>query len=134
MKHLALLALAAGCAIPSGFFDHKVTNLTATRLPRNATGIYLVEMEFASNEKAILHDSIKAEVQVSGHNASYPMKRLPKGQLTNRWEAPIGPLKPSETNVFYRIKVSWQYDAIPEPRSNSLLEPKTGPRRLQIFD
>ena len=134
MKFLVLLVLVGGCALPSGFFDHKVTNLTPTRYPRTPTGIYTVTMEFTSNETALKHETIKAEVQVAGHNATYPMKRLPGSVLTNRWEAAIGPLKPAETNLFYRIKVSWKSEGIPEPRPNSLLEPKTGPRNLKIVD
>ena len=115
--------LVAGC-ITSG-----ITNLTPTQVPRNTTGIYRIEMIWESNQQALRPETIQPEVQVTGHNATYPMTRTQL--LTNRWETLVGPLRPEETNLFYRIKVNWKYNAIPVPRSDSQID---GPFRLRIVD
>ena len=116
--------LVAGC-ITSG-----ITNLTPTQYLRNPTGFYRVEMIWESNQQALRHETIQPVVLVTGRTNNYPMRRQPGG-LTNRWETDIGPLRPDETNLFYRIKVNWKYNAIPVPRSDSQID---GPFRLRIVD
>ena len=85
-------------------------------MPRNNTGFYPVEMIWESNQTALRRETVKPVVMV-GTNA-YPMKRTQL--LTNRWETlvPIG----KQANVLrYRIKVNWQFNAIPVPQANSQL-------------
>ena len=99
-----------------GCVQTTITNLTPHRMPRNSTGFYPVEMIWESNQTALRRETVKPVVMV-GTNA-YPMKRTQL--LTNRWETlvPIG----KQANVLrYRIKVYWQFNAIPVPQANSQL-------------
>ena len=131
-KHLAVAVLLAGllsaCLTSESGVSTKITNLTPTRIPRNTTGIYRVEMIWESNQQALRHETIQPEVRVTGHTNAYPMKRTQL--LSNRWETLVGPLRPDETNIFYLIKVNWKYNAIPVPRSSSQ---SAGPFRLRIL-
>ena len=99
-----------------GCVQTTITNLTPQRMPRSNTGFYPVEMIWQSNQTALRRETVKPVVLV-GTNA-YPMKRTQL--LTNRWETlvPIG----KQANVLrYRIKVNWQFNAIPVPQANSQL-------------
>ena len=107
---LLSVSLLVGCV------QTTITNLTAHHMPRNNTGFYPVEMIWESNQAALRRETVKPAVMV-GTNA-YPMKRTQL--LTNRWETlvPIG----KQANVLrYRIKVNWQFNAIPVPQANSQL-------------
>ena len=107
---LLSVSLLVGCV------QTTITNLTPHRMPRNSTGFYPVEMIWESNQTALRRETVKPAVMV-GTNA-YPMKRTQL--LTNRWETlvPIG----KQANVLrYRIKVNWQFNAIPVPQPNSQL-------------
>jgi hypothetical protein len=107
---LLSVSLLVGCV------QTTITNLTPHRMPRNNTGFYPVEMIWESNQAALRRETVKPAVMV-GTNA-YPMKRTQL--LTNRWETlvPIG----KQANVLrYRIKVNWQFNAIPVPQPNSQL-------------
>ena len=99
-----------------GCVQTTITNLTPHRMPRNNTGFYPGEMIWESNQTALRRETVKPVVLV-GTNA-YPMKRTQL--LTNRWETlvPIG-MKANELR--YRIKVNWQFTAIPVPQANSQL-------------
>ena len=123
---MGVLLLAVVCA---GCVTSNVTNITPSRLPRNTTGLYKVEMIWESNAEALMPETIEGEVQVQGHNATYPMKRTKL--LKNRWETLVGPLAADENIVRYRIKVNWKYKGVPEPRANSQL---TRQFRLSIID
>ena len=107
---LLSVSLLVGCV------QTTITNLTPHRMPRNTTGFYPVEMIWESNQAALRRETVKPVVLV-GTNA-YPMKRTQL--LTNRWETlvPIG-MKANELR--YRIKVNWQFNAIPVPQANSQL-------------
>ena len=105
-----------GVSLLVGCVQTTITNLTPHRMPRNTTGFYPVEMIWESNQAALRRETVKPVVLV-GTNA-YPMKRTQL--LTNRWETlvPIG----KQANVLrYRIKVNWQFNAIPVPQANSQL-------------
>ncbi len=107
---LLSVSLLMGCV------QTTITNLTPHRMPQNNTGFYPVEMIWESNQTALRRETVKPVVLV-GTNA-YPMKRTQL--LTNRWETlvPIG----KQANVLrYRIKVNWQFNAIPVPQANSQL-------------
>ena len=99
-----------------GCVQTTITNLTPRRMPRSNTGFYPVEMIWQSNQTALRRETVKPVVLI-GTNA-YPMKRTQL--LTNRWETlvPIG-IKANELR--YRIKVNWQFNAIPVPQANSQL-------------
>jgi len=116
--YLLSLSLLLGCVQTS------ITNLTPYHMPRNETGFYPVEMIWESNQTALRHETVKPVVMV-GTNA-YPMKRTQL--LTNRWETlvPIG-MKANELR--YRIKVNWQFNAMPVPQANSQLSKEF---RLQL--
>lgn len=118
---LAAAVLLAGCGTTS-----TVTLLSPRTQMRNAEGLYPVEVEFRTNMQALKKETLKPYLQVGDNN--YPMRRTPR--LENRWETLL-PV-PASTNVAdYRVKVDFEYNAIPAPRSNSVLSP---PYRLQIRD
>ena len=93
-----------------------VTNLTPGRQPRNDAGLYPVEIIWETQQKSVRHDTVKPQVQV-GLNF-YPMQRTP--QLRNRWETLI-PVPAGTNYVNYRVRVDFDYDAIPVPRPDSKL-------------
>ena len=78
---IGALLLAFFCV---GCTTSDITNITPSRLQRNTTGLYKVEMIWESNAEALMPETIVGEVQVQGHNATYPMK-------THRaFEKPLG--------------------------------------------
>ncbi len=123
---IGALLLAFFCV---GCTTSDITNITPSRLQRNTTGLYKVEMIWESNAEALMPETIVGEVQVQGHDATYPMKRTEL--LKNRWETLVGPLAADENILRYRIKVNWKYKGVPEPRANSQL---TRQFRLIIID
>ena len=46
----------------------------------------------------------------------YPMKRTPL--VTNRWDTLV-PVPADASELRYRIKVNWEYNAVPVPDANS---------------
>lgn len=118
---LAAAALLVGCGTTS-----TVTLLSPRTQVRNAEGLYPVEIEFRSNMQALRKETLKPYLQVGDNN--YPMRRTPR--LENRWETLL-PVPATNSLTDYRVKVDFEYNAIPVPRSNSVLSP---PYRLQIRD
>ena len=110
ITYLLSLSLFLGCVQTS------ITNLTPHRMPRNKTGFYPVEMIWTSNQTALRRETVKPIVLV-GTNA-YPMRRTQL--LTNRWETLV-PIDMKDNELRYRIKVGWQFNAIPVPQANSQL-------------
>ena len=94
--------LAAGCVQPT------LTNLTVENnaVKRDPSGLYPVEMEWLSNDAAVMHDTIKPVVLV-GATKVYPMRRQHATLLTNQWVAQV-PVDSKATELRYRIKVTWQ--------------------------
>lgn len=116
-----LLAAAwlAGCGTTS-----TITNLSPRTQPRNAEGLYPVEIEFRSDMQALKRETLKPYLQVGDNN--YPMRRTHR--MEHRWETLL-PV-PANTNVVnYRVKVDFEYNAIPVARSNSVL---SAPYQLQV--
>lgn len=116
VRHLLCLLgglLAAGCV------HHTLTNLTLQdhSVKRDPTGLYPIEMEWTSNQRAVMHDTIRAEVLVGATNV-YPMRLQNPTLLTNRWQARV-PVDANATELRYRIKVTWQYQARPVPQADS---------------
>ena len=107
---LTLMFLMVGC------IRSTITNLTPSRLPRNQAGLYPVEMEWASNQTALRHETVEPAVLI-GTNI-YPMQRTQL--LTNRWEALV-PVQMTNNVLRYRIKVNWKFNAVPVPEGNSQL-------------
>jgi hypothetical protein len=103
--------LATGCT--------SITNLTASKQARNASGLYPVEVAWASREQSIRPESLTPTVVVGMQ--SYPMKATPL--VHNRWETLI-PIPSDKQFVHYKVKFDYQYNAIPAPRKNSKLSPQ----------
>jgi hypothetical protein len=110
---VAVLALVlTGCA------TSRITNLTTTRQPRNASGVYPVEFVWDSNQQSIIDSSIKPYV-VIGFDF-YPMR--PALNIRNRWETVI-PVAADKNSVVYHFKVDYQYRAFGKPEKSSKLSP-----------
>ena len=103
-----VLLLGVGCT------HSRITNLTPANLPRNTTGFYPVEMIWENNTHTLRHESVKPMVMVG--TQVYPMKRTPL--VTNRWETLV-PVSAEASELRYRIKVNWEYNAVPVPDANS---------------
>ncbi|NBV23699.1 MAG: hypothetical protein EBS05_17485 [Proteobacteria bacterium] len=116
---LMAAALLAGCGTTS-----TITNLSPRTQPRNPEGLYPVEIEFRSNMQALKKETLKPYLQVGESN--YPMRRTQR--MENRWETLL-PAPVSTNLVTYRVKVDFEYNAIPAALSNSVL---SEPYQLQI--
>lgn len=112
-------ALLAGCGTTSS-----ITQLSPRTQTRNAEGLYAVEIEFVSNMQALKKETIKPYLQVGENN--YPMRRTPR--LEHRWETLL-PVPASTNQINYRVKVDFEYNAIPAARPDSAL---SAPYQLQI--
>ncbi|MBA4146832.1 MAG: hypothetical protein H0X66_01870 [Verrucomicrobia bacterium] len=118
---LALLFVSVGLV---GCTTGKITNLTPTKMERNSSGLYPVEMAWQSREQALRPESLQPQVMIG--TESYPMQRTPL--VKNRFETLI-PVPANEDIVHYRFKVDYEYNAIPVPRKNSVMSPEY---KLQI--
>ena len=117
----AVFALAlAGCA------TSRITNLTTTRQPRNASGVYPVEFAWDSQQQTLIPGSIKPSV-VIGFDF-YPMR--PALGISNRWETVI-PVAADKSYVTYHFKVDYEYRTFGQPEKSSRL---SGEYRLDIVD
>ena len=112
MKKFLLLLLTpllfVGCST--------ITNLTPAHQARNATGLYPVEAKFDSRQQSIRPQSFKPSVMVGLEN--YPMRKTPL--MKNRWETLV-PIPADKSVVNYRFKFDFEYNAIPQPRPDSIL-------------
>jgi hypothetical protein len=110
---LLIAVLLTACAT-------SVTNLTATRQPRNPNNQYLVEYQWNNNQQALRPDSITPTVIVGFD--SYAMRQTPK--MTNRWEAFI-PVPPDKKAIDYHFKVDYEYNQFGSKRGKgSVLSPE----------
>ena len=112
MKKFLLLLLTpllfAGCST--------ITNLTPGHQPRNTTGLYPVEVKWDSRQQTIRPQSIKPSVMVGLEN--YSMRKTQK--MSNRWETLV-PIPADKSVINYRFKFDFEYNAIPQPRPDSIL-------------
>jgi hypothetical protein len=118
---LALLMLTValtGCT--------SITNLTPSQQPRNAAGLYPVEILWKSNRQNIRKETLAPIVQVGFE--TYPMR--PANMVSNRWETLI-PVPVGTNYVNYRVRMDFDYNDIPVPRRDSRLSPTF---QLQIKD
>jgi len=104
------LLLLAGCTHTT------LTNLTLGTMPRNASGFYPVEIIWENTETTLRPETVQPVVLV-GTNL-YPMKRTPL--VTNRWQTLV-PVGAKSSELRYRVKVNWMYNAVPVPAGNSQL-------------
>ena len=116
---LFVATLLAGCGTTS-----TVTQLSPRTQTRNAEGLYPVEIEFRSNIQALRKETLKPYLQVGENN--YPMRRTPR--MEHRWETLL-PVPATNSLVNYKVKVDFEYNAIPAPKLDSVLSP---PYQLQI--
>jgi len=112
-------ALLAGCGTTS-----TITQLSPRTQTRNAEGLYPVEIEFRSNMQALKKETLKPYLQVGENN--YPMRRTPR--MEHRWETLL-PVPAATNQVDYRVKVDFEYNAIPVAKPDSVL---STPYQLQI--
>ncbi|MDE2680214.1 MAG: hypothetical protein OSB29_02475 [Verrucomicrobiota bacterium] len=100
--------LLGGCARAA------LTNLTVGQQPRDANGLYRVEIIWEDNANGVRHETVQPVVLV-GTNV-FPMART--ALVSNRWEALL-PVAGDALGVAYRIRVDWKFNAIPVPEANS---------------
>lgn len=119
---LSLLAIApfilAGCS--------SITNLTPSKLPRNATGFYQVEAEWHSRQRTIRDETMHPVVLIG--NEVYDMRRVPVVQ--NRWETMI-PVPANKDAIRYQFKFDYYVNAIPRAVPDSKLSPEF---KLEIIE
>lgn len=115
---LVIASLGVACTTTS------ITNLTPGDFPRSNSGLYRVESAWQSNQKSIQEDSIQPMVIIGG--TQYPMQPVPFAE--NRWETMV-PVAADEDEILYQFKFNYNYDAIPQPLSNSKRSPEY---RLEI--
>ena len=129
MRKFALIAVL-GALVLSGCATSRITNLTPTRQPRNASGVYPIEFVWDSNETAVIDSSIKPVVIVDMASGSdvYPMR--PALNIANRWETVI-PAGADKTKVIYRFRVDYEYRTFGKPEKDSRLSQDY---RLDIID
>jgi hypothetical protein len=116
----ALFALVVGCG------TSRVTNLTTTRVPRNATGMYPVEFAWDSNQQTMIPGTVKPFVVV-GYDF-YPMR--PSLGISNRWETVV-PVGPDKNSLIYHFKVEYDYRTFGKAAHSSKLSPSY---KLEIVD
>jgi len=116
---LAAAVLLVGCGTTS-----TVTLLSPRTQMRNAEGLYPVEIEFRSNMQALRKETLKPYLQIGEDN--YPMRRTPR--MEHRWETLL-PVPASTNLTTYRVKIDFEYYAIPVPKASSVL---AGPYQLSV--
>ena len=125
MRKIAMMA--AVCALVlSGCATSRITNLTPTRQPRQASGVYPVEFVWDSQQQSLIDGSLKPVV-VIGYD-QYPMR--PALNIANRWEAVI-PVPADKNFTVYHFKVDYLYRGYGSPKQDSKLSPSY---RLDIVD
>ncbi len=115
---LAVLVLS-GCSTT-------ITNLTPSKQPRNANGLYLFEVALESSQQTLRKETIKPYVIVGFD--SYPM--LPAPVLKNRWETLV-PFPADKKYLNYRYKFDYDYNSFPQRGASSKL---SSPYQLEIAD
>jgi hypothetical protein len=125
MRKFARLA-AVFALVLAGCATSRITNLTTTRQPRNASGVYPVEFAWDSQQQTLIPGSLKPYV-VIGFDF-YPMR--PALGISNRWETVI-PVAADKNSVIYHFKVDYEFRTFGKPEKSSRL---SGEYRLDIVD
>lgn len=121
VKFLPLIPL-----LLTGCVSSTITNLTPSRLPHNANGLYPVEVAWDTREQVIRQQTLAPVVLVE--KESYPMR--PTRGITNRWEAVV-PVPAGQNYLYYRFKFDYEENDYGAPRKNSQL---TRTYKLDIVD
>ena len=108
---LALLLFTGGCST--------ITNLTASRQERNATGLYPVEAQWDTREQSIRPETLHPSVMVGLD--FYAMR--PTALMNNRWETLL-PIPADKSTTRYRFKFDYEEAGIPARRKESKLSPE----------
>ena len=124
MRKIALLT--ALCAVVFSGCASRITNLTPTRQPRNAAGVYPVEFVWDTQQQSVIDGSLKPVVVIGMEQ--YPMR--PALNIANRYEAVI-PVSADKTFTVYNFKVNFMYRGYGSPKQDSKLSPSY---RLDIVD
>jgi hypothetical protein len=109
---LLLLPLLAGCAA-------QITNLSATRQPRNPNNLYPVEVAFNSSEQDLRWDTIKPKVVVAGQ--SYEMKSTML--MSNRWEGLV-PVASDQNIIHYHYRFDFNTQGFGTLNPDSAVSPE----------
>jgi hypothetical protein len=125
MRKVAWIAVVLALVL-TGCASSRITNLTATRQPRNATGMYPVEFAWDTSQQTIISGSVKPYV-VIGFDF-YPMR--PALGISNRWETVV-PVPADKNVITYHFKAEYEYRAFGKPQKSSKLSPSY---RLDIVD
>ncbi len=104
----AVACLAAGCT------STQITNLTASRQPRNPNHLYSFEADWHSNQQSIRKDSIRGFVVIG--TTAHPMQPVPL--VPHRWETLV-PIPAEQSAVNYHFKFDFDYNSVPVVRSDS---------------
>ena len=121
LKTLPLVALAlvvAGCS--------SITNLTPSKLPRNANGLYQIEAEWRTREQSLVPGSLTPQVMVGSE--LYPMRAVPL--IEGRYEAFV-PMPPGQNALRYQFKFDFNNYRMNVQRPNSYMSPGY---RLQVVE
>jgi hypothetical protein len=116
---VSFLFLAAGCA-------SRITNLTPTIAPREASGLYPFEAEWTSNQRSreLREEDIKGYVVVD--EQFHPMERVPG--MKDRWETRV-PIPAGRESVHYYYKWDYHTARIGYNAANSI---RSQPYRMEI--
>lgn len=123
MTQLFPLVLLAGMLVGC---SSTITNLTPSKMPRNASGMYPVEVAWDSRQQTLKTSTLQPVVQVDFQQ--YPMR--PTLGMKNRWETVI-PVPPDKNSVNYQIRFDYDYNTFGRPQKNSRL---SSGYRLDITD
>ena len=93
-----------------------LTNLTPSTVPRNANGVYPVEVDWQHRLQALRPETVKAYVVVGLEQI--PMQAVPI--VSNRWESLL-PIPADKSFVYYRFKFDYELNGMPLPRHDSKL-------------
>ena len=125
MRKFAFFAAVLGLVL-AGCATSPITNLTATRQPRNPSGMYSIEFVWDSNLATVIDSTIKPSVVVGFD--FYPMR--PALGIANRWETVV-PVAADKKFAVYHFKVDYDYRAFGKPEKDSKLSQSY---RLDIVD
>ena len=122
MKKFLVLLLApvvlAGCT--------SVSNLTPSKEPRNAAGLYTVEAKWTTKRQAVRQDGIKPFIVVG--DKVYPMNPVPV--VKDRWEGFV-PVPAHQKTVNYQVRFDYELNAFGKPNQDTVMSPVY---RLDIID
>ncbi len=99
-----------------GCVSSSITNLTPSRMERNSTGVYPIEMAWATRQHAQLPQSLQPKVQAGLQEV--PMQRTLI--VTNRWEAMVS-IPANEKALHYRFKVDYETQLVKTKKKDSKL-------------